>query len=462
MLAVYRSQGKALRRCSYERCRKDLTTNKSAFPPPTILWYGPFGDAFQVNINNRALQCLPCRLLSLLYTHALLTITMERLEKFSDPNVIPLPPSPPARIRVPSRRPPGWVSTLPDIDLDALDNDNAPNPTAITNGSSVTQRREDAHPPSRVRQAVAALGHGHPSATTSARTRGPSRRVSSTMSYALIASRSASRSLSDARIASLTGSAAGSDRRASTPGPLTPALTEARSISDVSGASRPQTPHPQQPSYGKDEATIRIASDREIDEYEQALETPLAPPRSPTPAELESPLERPEWLDEVLEERRADEEWMSYVRAQLGALFPDFVDTPSDQPAVENQETSAAAWDNGGEAGRSLVNNVPSVRSEIDELRDEIERLRGVVGGLASDLSGGVPVPVTSNEIATSSTPPVDAGDEDDRAAVEGLLGNEEARKQDTPAESELGLPRQVSSNELRKEIKLTISTSTF
>jgi hypothetical protein len=140
---------------------------------------------------------------------------------------------------------------------------------------------------------------------------------------------------------------------------------------------------------------------------------------------------------------------MSYVRAQLGALFPDFVDTPSDQPAVENQETSAAAWDNGGEAGRSLVNNVPSVRSEIDELRDEIERLRGVVGGLASDLSGGVPVPVTSNEIATSSTPPVDAGDEDDRAAVEGLLGNEEARKQDTPAESELGLPRQVSSNEL-------------
>ena len=361
----------------------------------------------------------------------------------------------------------------------------------------------------RTRHAIAALGHGRPNGSlatdtmmtsTAVRVSGPSRRVSSTMSYALIAqSRAASSafrtaSTSQARGIQTSDSAHSvvscahiqPQRRPSTPNdiPPTPALTDARTISSTTfpvSPSVPQTPTSQRSSYSRswgasdaDRAEIRVASTREVYAYEAELNT-SSPPASPAliagiPSpirESQSPLERPEWLEEVLEERRADEEWMHYVRAQLGALFPDFVDSPADigsdadQPQHQRQANTgdeAASvssphvgevaspmtigpdnWANAEQAGRTVINSIPSVRSEINELRDEIERLRGVVGGLASDLSA-VPAGIQwkdaeavvhlaqpgqpeSRSMAASGP---DVGDEEDRVAVEGLLVGED------------------------------------
>ena len=154
-----------------------------------------------------------------------------------------------------------------------------------------------------------------------------------------------------------------------------------------------------------------------------------------------------------------DEIWMSYVRQQLNTLFPDFfadtaamtatataaghggMPTPplsSRQPSGATQEAALAEGDDrdeGAEGHASLdtsvssvgpptpadtrhtvgpygmaVGNVrvPNVRDEISDLREEIGRLRGVVGGLAEGLARGAaqetnplphqPQPVTTTE----------------------------------------------------------------
>lgn len=128
------------------------------------------------------------------------------------------------------------------------------------------------------------------------------------------------------------------------------------------------------------------------------------------------------WIGEVLAEREADEEWMSHVRTQLNALFPDFFNEdrseafepaptllqpqhqqiqpyprPGARPQLDTPPVQAAycpypSRPDPVQAGRLAVDALPlpGFRSELGELREEIERLRGVVGGLADGLRGQV------------------------------------------------------------------------
>ena len=339
---------------------------------------------------------------------------MERLEKFNDPRLIPLPPSPPPRIRIPSRRPQGWITTLNDDQTDDRATRSAPS-TRQAEGNAVSSRA-----------GTAALGHGRPSTASRSNVRASSsgRRVSSALQYALIAqTRSASRSASASQDAKQSAPAEDDLRRPSTPlPPHTPALTDARSASEsTAGTSLPQTPVAEHTSF----ARIRSASATSVLNDDADEPRPERFPVSPSTGAADSSLDRPEWLDEVLEERRADEEWMGYVRAQLGALFPDFVDAPDGAVIPEEEPLDNPGWtnENASDAGRQLLNNVPSVRSEISELRDELERLRGVVGGLANGLSPPASRPAGGEPSHVSeASQTADAADEEDRAAVEGLL----------------------------------------
>jgi len=112
-----------------------------------------------------------------------------------------------------------------------------------------------------------------------------------------------------------------------------------------------------------------------------------------------------------------DEAWMGYVRAQLNTLFPDFFD-PNTHAGEEGEEggdvsiSTIASSDLttppigtrlGPGLGSGVGRGVPNIRSEIGGLTEEIERLRGVVSGLAEgmraaqlapDVGGGVEVPL--------------------------------------------------------------------
>lgn len=89
-----------------------------------------------------------------------------------------------------------------------------------------------------------------------------------------------------------------------------------------------------------------------------------------------------------------DEAWTGYVRAQLNTLFPDFFD-----PNINGEEegsgdvsiSTIASSDLttppiGTRLGPGLARGVPNIRSEIGGLTEEIERLRGVVSGLADGM----------------------------------------------------------------------------
>jgi len=108
-----------------------------------------------------------------------------------------------------------------------------------------------------------------------------------------------------------------------------------------------------------------------------------------------------------------DEAWMGYVRAQLNTLFPDFFDpTRGEEDEVEGggdvSISTIASSDLttppiGTRLGSGLGRGVPNIRSEIGGLTEEIERLRGVVSGLAEgmraaqlapEVEGGVEVPL--------------------------------------------------------------------
>jgi len=113
-----------------------------------------------------------------------------------------------------------------------------------------------------------------------------------------------------------------------------------------------------------------------------------------------------------------DEAWMGYVRAQLNTLFPDFFD-PNTHAGEEGEEggdvsiSTIASSDLttppigtrlGPGLGLGVGRGVPNIRSEIGGLSEEIERLRGVVSGLAEgmraaqlapDVGGGVEMPLS-------------------------------------------------------------------
>ncbi|ORY34608.1 hypothetical protein BCR39DRAFT_513585 [Naematelia encephala] len=89
---------------------------------------------------------------------------------------------------------------------------------------------------------------------------------------------------------------------------------------------------------------------------------------------------------------------MSYVRTQLGSLFPDYFDSPPPPSSglsqgSDHQEEGPYVSEVGGrpQIPREVggVGQQWSVREEIGGLREEIERLRGVVGGLVEGLNSG-------------------------------------------------------------------------
>jgi hypothetical protein len=99
-----------------------------------------------------------------------------------------------------------------------------------------------------------------------------------------------------------------------------------------------------------------------------------------------------------------DEAWMGFVRAQLNTLFPDFFD-PNARDGEEGEGggdvsiSTIASSDlatppigtrlgpgMGIGVGRGVGRGVPNIRSEIGGLTEEIERLRGVVSGLADGM----------------------------------------------------------------------------
>ena len=114
-----------------------------------------------------------------------------------------------------------------------------------------------------------------------------------------------------------------------------------------------------------------------------------------------------------------DEEiWMSYVREQLNTLFPDFFDTPDMSPPSLSYSPDSSAdvsidsvpgstgqdrdvesdnpldsenrgWEviqRGGHRRAWDETRLPNVKREIGGMREEIERLRGLVSGLASQM----------------------------------------------------------------------------
>jgi len=89
----------------------------------------------------------------------------------------------------------------------------------------------------------------------------------------------------------------------------------------------------------------------------------------------------------------ADEAWMGYVRAQLNTLFPDYFDESGDgtegDVSVSTIASSELATPPIGARlgpGLGVGRGVPNIRTEIGGLTEEIERLRGVVSGLADGM----------------------------------------------------------------------------
>jgi len=163
----------------------------------------------------------------------------------------------------------------------------------------------------------------------------------------------------------------------------------------------------------------------------------------------------------ALPARDSDEQWMSYVRQQLGTLFPDFIDgqagdsqhtdigiSPSGdlhngddsnqhEPGFASDQGEDGAIDGAGEVIRSSKDGesgeYPNIHVEIGGLREEIERLRGVVGDLTIGLQNPTrpcqrePRKWTTEkgrEERNHNVVVAEAADEDE-AAVEAELGDE-------------------------------------
>lgn len=284
--------------------------------------------------------------------------------KHTDPRLIPLPPSPPPpKPFLPARRPVGWVSSLPERILSSASDLSAPR-QASAGGRSIsgTLLRAVALPDDPALPL--------PSAQTS---------------------RQAKRSL--------------------------------RGFGDLD-----------EPDDTDGDTTVRILHDSEGAEPGDDSEEELLLDRADLSAQVAA-----------LTDQEKDEVWMSYVRAQLAALFPDL---SSSEPIVDllNDPTygsdsisnhvlrpSSSPYIPSGAQGRSVSGSTaesapvrtprsPSgssgldtslsrepgrntglgisgelgwlqatpttMRGELEELREEIQMLRGVVGGLAEGLGG--------------------------------------------------------------------------
>jgi hypothetical protein len=93
-----------------------------------------------------------------------------------------------------------------------------------------------------------------------------------------------------------------------------------------------------------------------------------------------------------------DEAWMGFVRAQLNTLFPDFFDPNAhhDEEGEVGGDVSISTIASSDLTtppigtrlgpGLGMGRGVPNIRSEIGGLTEEIERLRGVVSGLANGM----------------------------------------------------------------------------
>ena len=113
----------------------------------------------------------------------------------------------------------------------------------------------------------------------------------------------------------------------------------------------------------------------------------------------------------------ADEAWMGYVRAQLNTLFPDYFDESGDgmegDVSVSTIASSELATPPIGTRlgpGLGVGRGVPNIRSEIGGLTEEIERLRGVVSGLAYGMRAAQTAPETASspvDIGSATAPDV-------------------------------------------------------
>jgi hypothetical protein len=93
-----------------------------------------------------------------------------------------------------------------------------------------------------------------------------------------------------------------------------------------------------------------------------------------------------------------DEAWMGFVRAQLNTLFPDFFDPNTREEdegegggdvsisTIASSDLTTPPIGTRLGPGLGMGRGVPNIRSEIGELTEEIERLRGVVSGLADGM----------------------------------------------------------------------------
>jgi hypothetical protein len=93
-----------------------------------------------------------------------------------------------------------------------------------------------------------------------------------------------------------------------------------------------------------------------------------------------------------------DEAWMGFVRAQLNTLFPDFFDPNTREEdegegggdvsisTIASSDLTTPPIGTRLGPGLGLGRGVPNIRSEIGGLTEEIERLRGVVSGLAEGM----------------------------------------------------------------------------
>jgi hypothetical protein len=121
-----------------------------------------------------------------------------------------------------------------------------------------------------------------------------------------------------------------------------------------------------------------------------------------------------------------DEAWMGFVRAQLNTLFPDFFD-PNTREGNEGEGGGDVSISTIASSdlttppigtrlgpGLGVGRGVPNIRSEIGGLTEEIERLRGVVSGLADgmraaqlapEVEGGVGVPLNDGKDIEAEVP---------------------------------------------------------
>ncbi|OCF40677.1 hypothetical protein I317_05526 [Kwoniella heveanensis CBS 569] len=222
-----------------------------------------------------------------------------------------------------------------------------------------------------------------------------------------------------------------------------------------------------------------------------------------------------------------DEVWMAYVRAQLGALFPDFFDanptslepnfdsltrpgertsssayfssfadeqedpghdevneqhsplgdvftasTPANTSFGLTDDTSSLATPLSSSAGMLRGNvSIPNVREEISGLREEIMRLRSVVGGLAEgmgrpqragpiDSTDEIPEEVElafiSNRANANATDSAVPDDEVEAGAMEGMEGQGRTDAAEANSRNEAGADEEQTSSGDGKALEQT------